>query len=55
MKDIAFRGKELQRWKGLFPHARVQSFPDAGHFVQEEHGRDLAALIDQFMQETAIG
>lgn len=55
MKDIAFREKELQRWEGLFPHARVQRFPDAGHFVQEEHGRELAGMIDQFMQETVKG
>jgi haloalkane dehalogenase len=45
MQDIAFREKELRRWKSLFPTAMVVTYPDAGHYVQDEQGDDIAALI----------
>jgi haloalkane dehalogenase len=45
MKDIAFRKKELQRWKGAFPKARVVEYPECGHYVAEERGEDLASEI----------
>jgi haloalkane dehalogenase len=35
-KDIAFRTKELARWRELFPEARVVTLDDVGHFVSEE-------------------
>lgn len=45
MKDIAFRAKELERWKGLFPQATVVTFEDGGHYIQDEHGEDIVRLI----------
>lgn len=45
MKDIAFREHELKRWQQLFPAAEVTRFADAGHYVQEERGEEIAALI----------
>lgn len=45
MKDIAFREKELDRWRAEFPEARVVRFPDAGHFVGDERGEELAREI----------
>lgn len=45
MKDIAFREKELNRWRELFPQATVVRYTDAGHYVQEEKGVELAAQI----------
>jgi haloalkane dehalogenase len=49
MKDIAFRARELKRWKSLFPGAEVRTFDDAGHFVQEEKGEDMARLIEKHL------
>jgi haloalkane dehalogenase len=49
MKDIAFKQKELERWIGLFPHARVVRFPEAGHFLQDEEGAQVAAQIRSFL------
>lgn len=52
MKDIAFRQKELERWKGLFPGAKVVCFPDAGHFLQEEEGEQIAGIMQKFLANT---
>jgi haloalkane dehalogenase len=48
-RDPAFGGA-LGRWRQLFPHARVETFPAAGHFVQEEVeglGATIAAFLDE--------
>jgi haloalkane dehalogenase len=42
MKDIAFREKELKRWKAAFPQARVITYPEVGHFVIEEEPQKIA-------------
>jgi haloalkane dehalogenase len=42
MKDIAFREKELSRWKAAFPQAHVVTYPKVGHFVAEEEPQKLA-------------
>ncbi|MCB8944442.1 MAG: alpha/beta fold hydrolase [Ardenticatenaceae bacterium] len=52
MKDIAFREKELRRWQTLFPQAAVTRFADAGHYVQDEKGPEVAALIETFMSSS---
>jgi haloalkane dehalogenase len=49
MKDIAFKEKELECWKELFPNASVTSFPEAGHFLQEEEGDQIAQIIQNFL------
>lgn len=51
MKDIAFKEKELERWKDLFPAARVVCFPEAGHFLQEEEGDQIASVMQEFLQK----
>ena len=51
MKDIAFREKELRRWLGLFPKAAVTRYADAGHYVQDEKGPELATLIEKFVSQ----
>jgi haloalkane dehalogenase len=45
MKDIAFREKELDRWRTAFPGAVVERYDDAGHFVAEEAPEELVAAI----------
>jgi pimeloyl-ACP methyl ester carboxylesterase len=49
MKDKFVPPSEFNKWKSRFPHAKTVSFPDAGHFVQEEQ-TELTALIDKFMK-----
>lgn len=49
MKDIAFREKELNRWATVFPQAQVIRYADAGHYVQDEKGSELASQIELFM------
>jgi haloalkane dehalogenase len=45
MKDIAFREKELNRWRETFPDARVIQFADAGHFLPEEKPEELISEL----------
>lgn len=49
MKDIAFREKELERWIGLFTHHEVHRLEQAGHYVQEEMGRELCPVVETFL------
>lgn len=50
MKDIAFREKELERWRQAFPGARVLRLPQAGHFVAEEAPEPLIEAIEGLSQ-----
>ncbi|WP_407354834.1 alpha/beta fold hydrolase [Methanolobus sp. WCC5] len=45
MKDIAFRKKEMDRWAGAFPDAKVIRFRNAGHFISEEEPGELISAI----------
>ena len=51
MKDIAFREKELERWKAVFPNAAEHRFATGGHFVQDEAGDEIAALMRDFLSQ----
>ncbi|MGD9216145.1 MAG: alpha/beta fold hydrolase [Desulfobacteraceae bacterium] len=51
MKDIAFREKELERWKTLFNQSKVIKFEDVGHFVQEEKRGQLSPIIEGFLSD----
>ncbi|RPJ43024.1 MAG: alpha/beta fold hydrolase, partial [Chloroflexi bacterium] len=50
MKDIAFKEKELDRWTELFPEAQVVRFPEAGHFLQDEEGEEIARIVERFLK-----
>jgi haloalkane dehalogenase len=52
MQDIAFKQKELDRWKSLFPHAQVACLESAGHFLQDEEGPQVSQLIKEFLENT---
>jgi haloalkane dehalogenase len=45
MKDIAFREKELQKWEGMFPSAKIVRLETAGHFLAEEEPEKLTKAI----------
>lgn len=43
--DIAFRAKELARWKEVWPTATVHVVPRCGHYLWEEAGAECASVI----------
>jgi haloalkane dehalogenase len=50
-KDIAFRGKELNRWKATLRNYRVHTFEKAGHYPQEEAYQEAGGFMAQFLAE----
>jgi len=49
MKDIAFREKELERWREALPRAEVVRLDGVGHYVQDEAPAELAAAVQRFL------
>lgn len=49
MKDPGFSEQDLLRWQVLFPHAQTMVFPNVGHFVPEEEGKDLGPVLLAFL------
>lgn len=49
MKDIAFRENELNVWAAAYPDLKVVRLENAGHYVQEEGGKDLLEPVRHFM------
>jgi haloalkane dehalogenase len=43
--DIAFRAKELSRWRRLWPDAHVQTIPRCGHFLWEDAPAESTAAL----------
>lgn len=52
LKDRFFPPDLLERWKQAIPHAAVQAFPQAGHFVHEEAPAELAAAMRAWMDRS---
>ena len=51
MKDPVFTPSYLQRWQDVFPDAHTVTFPDAGHFIQEEVPDEMLTHIRQFLSK----
>ncbi len=49
MKDAALREKELHQWMKLFKKCKTVKLYNTGHYVQEERGRELVPLIENFL------
>jgi cis-3-alkyl-4-acyloxetan-2-one decarboxylase len=49
-QDFCFNDSFLDRWRSIYPDARVHRFADAGHYVLEDAGEDALNLIEQFLQ-----
>ena len=49
-KDIAFRTKELDRWRAELTDCEVHEFADCGHFLAEEAPDRILPLLQTFMQ-----
>jgi haloalkane dehalogenase len=49
LKDPIFTARSLARWQALFTRAQTVTFPNAGHYVQEEERESLGQLVGQFL------
>lgn len=49
MKDIAFRRRELDRWRAELSNAEIHTLDDVGHFVAEEASERVAPLLRNFV------
>jgi pimeloyl-ACP methyl ester carboxylesterase len=54
-KDFVFDLHFLNRWKQIFPQARVLSFPDCGHYIFEDAGQPLTQAISDFLDKYGHG
>ena len=50
-KDIAFRKKELERWKAELSDVRLYEFEDCGHFLAEEAPDRMLPPLREFLAE----
>ena len=49
-KDMAFRKRELDRWKEIFPNAGVRILDGANHFIQEDAPDEIVEEIRALMR-----
>jgi haloalkane dehalogenase len=49
-RDFIFDGHFLAEWQRRFPKAEVQRFPDAGHYLLEDAGDEIAPLVRRFLK-----
>jgi len=50
-RDIAFRDKELARWRALLPQAEVVRLPNCGHFLWLDAPEEALAAVRGFMRK----
>lgn len=48
-RDFVFDHHFLAVWERVLPHAEVHRFADAGHYVLEDAGDEIIALVQQFL------
>ena len=48
-KDIAFRSKELDRWRSELADVEVHEFADCGHFLAEEAPERILPALRAFL------
>lgn len=48
-RDFVFDDHFLRVWQQKLPHAEVHRFADAGHYVLEDAGAEIEALVRRFM------
>ena len=54
-KDFVFDLHFLNKWKTIFPHASVLSYPDCGHYIFEDAGQDLTQAVSDFLDKNDRG
>ncbi len=52
MKDFVFDKDFLKEWWQRFPDAEVHRFPDAGHYILEDHPEKVLKCINKFLNKT---
>jgi pimeloyl-ACP methyl ester carboxylesterase len=50
-KDFVFDLHFLNKWKSIFPDAKVLSYPDCGHYVIEDAGQELVQAVGKFLDQ----
>jgi pimeloyl-ACP methyl ester carboxylesterase len=54
-KDFVFDLHFLRKWQGIFPRAKVLSYPDCGHYIFEDAGSELTRAISKFIDSHERG
>jgi len=54
-KDFVFDIPFLNKWKRIFPHAEVLSYPDCGHYIFEDGGQALMQAVSDFLDKNESG
>lgn len=50
-KDFCFTMNFQRRWLEFFPHAKVVTYPDAGHYLLEDKKAEVIAEIERFIKD----
>ena len=53
-RDFVFDHDFLAEWRRRFPEAEVHTFPDAGHYVLEDAGEEIARLVRGFLDKHPV-
>jgi haloalkane dehalogenase len=53
--DFCFNDWFFRRWQAIFPEARTQYLSDAGHYVLEDAGSEVAPGIVEFLRAESSG
>jgi len=53
-KDFVLNDKILEKWRSIFPEAKVEIIPDAGHYLQEDAYERIVPMISRFLKENPI-
>ena len=54
-KDFVFDLHFLNKWKRIYPHADVLSYPDCGHYIFEDGGEALTQAVSNFIDSHEHG
>ena len=54
-QDFVFDLHFLEKWKSIFPKAKVLSYPDCGHYILEDAGAPLTHKISDFLTHNESG
>ena len=52
-QDFVFDDAFLTEWERILPKAEVHRYPEAGHYVLEDAGREIIPRIKRFVDESA--
>jgi haloalkane dehalogenase len=53
-KDFVFDLHFLNKWKRIFPQAKVLSYPDCGHYIFEDAGQALTQAVGDFLDRNDL-